>query len=110
MKYIYCPHYGGLKESMEEAREFDSKDEMFEHIFNRYKSWRELTSVYMVDTDICEDTRVGWKDKTMICGECMDGSHFVIGWCATDYDKSVWEKNKKNYPIWEKNKNNYYHL
>lgn len=102
---IYRPHKGGLAESLAEAREFETEEEMKRHIYEHHKTfYRELgyeNAPFEVD-DIeidwerpIEDERIGWHDSMYVCAKRYGGRDYIkefgasqcIGMCATDYEK-----------------------
>ena len=94
---IYRPHRGGLRESMAEAREFESVEAMKEYIVQQHTD-EELGKAFDIDDIVIGtiqgyDYRIGWKDERMVCTKryyfenYMDkyGATQCIGVCSTDY-------------------------
>lgn len=94
---IYRPHRGGLRESMAEAREFESVEAMKEHIVRQHTD-EELGPAFdandiMIDDDPVIDRRVGWYDSNYVLAKRYYNDDYVakygfpqcIGHCATDY-------------------------
>lgn len=94
---IYRPHRGGLRESMAEAREFESVEAMKKYIVeqNTIPEWGRPFSVKDIVVRKSEgaDERVGWKNVRRVCIKRyyvqdyieLFGAPQCIGHCATDY-------------------------
>lgn len=94
---IYRPHRGGLRESMAEAREFESVKAMKKYIVQRHTD-EELGPAFSIDDIVldgerCHDVRVGWWKGYLVCTKRyysedymkLYGTAQCIGYCATDY-------------------------
>lgn len=91
---IYRPQRGTLEEAMKEAKEFETEDEMKDHIV---KVWDGLVKKEdIVITRIpFEDVRIGWKDCRFVCINKLGDEDYIkeygcpqcIGYCATDYEQ-----------------------
>lgn len=101
---IYRPHRGGLKEALEEAKEFESIEEMKQHIYEHFKFvYSDLgygmepfgIDDIVIAEETADDKRCGWHDTRHVCikrllkEDFMEkyGSPQCIGHCATDYEK-----------------------
>lgn len=91
---IYRPHRGGLKEAMEEAREFSSREEMLawivaEHTNPEFGPAFSLEDL-VIDSETRNDTRIGWHDTRYVSTRRYYGKVYdppaPIGFCAEDYD------------------------
>lgn len=96
---IYRPHRGGLRESMEEAREFESEDQMKEYIveLHTYDALGGpafgIKDIVIGPKGINPDFRVGWNDVRNVCVKkyfnedymIQYGTPQCIGYCSTDY-------------------------
>ena len=90
----YRPHRGGLAEAMAEAKEFDTIEEMKEHVWHTWNDWVVNRQCELFDIDdivigdiIGDDDRIGWKNVRHICvrrfGDQMFFEHpQCIGWCG----------------------------
>ena len=97
---IYRPHRGGLAESLSKAKEFETEEEMKQHIIEHYKNLLpglvpfEIDDIVIGGEDV-DDDRCGWHDTRCVCikrlvdEDYMDkyGCPQCIGMCATDYEK-----------------------
>lgn len=97
---IYRPHRGGLKESLAEAKEFESIEEMKAYIV---KDWAEMyanigfpcapfeADDIVLGEESKDDSRCGWHDTRYVCVKRMGKEIYscpqCIGHCATDYEK-----------------------
>lgn len=100
---IYRPHRGGLAEAMQEAKEFNTEEEMKQYIYEEYWGYfKSLGYSYapfgIEDIVINKDTtgnddRIGWRDSTYVCVKRYGDENYMdkygypqcIGMCATDY-------------------------
>lgn len=91
---IYRPHRGGLAESMAEAREFITKEAMFDYIVEMHNE-QERGPAFMpkdlviVKQSAVDDSRTGWHDTMYVCTKRYFGEVYhhpqCVGMCATDY-------------------------
>lgn len=91
---IYRPHRGGLLESMAEAREFETWDELKAYLVKCYED-EELGKPFDVEDVVIgevlgvPDHRIGWNDTRYVCITHYFNERYVlpypIGHCATDY-------------------------
>lgn len=94
---IYRPHRGGLAEAMAEAMEFETIQEMKEHIVKEHTD-EEMGPAFCIDDivlgeETVNDHRNGWKDTRYVCVKRYYSDNFIencgfaqcIGMCATDY-------------------------
>jgi hypothetical protein len=74
----YRDHRGGLSESMETAREFETMDQVREHVAESlYPFYVDVTKENFHSEFYCEeDRRIGWKP---VCLVTIDGFG-VVGW------------------------------
>ena len=102
---IFTPHRGSLGDAMEEAQEFNSEQEMKEHIVADWsKHWEgplfTVDDVVIRGEPIC-DERIGWQDTRMVCVKRIGDEDFLkeygcpqcIGYCATIYDTQKYHPN-----------------
>ena len=99
---IYRPHRGGLKEAMAEAKEFQTEEEMKQHIYEHHKSYFlemgypdapfEIDDIVIDKEDTHEDERIGWHDTMYVCVKRYGNEAYdcpqCIGMCATDYERT----------------------
>lgn len=103
---IYRPHRGGLKESLSEAREFKTIEEMKMYIYEDWKDFHkkigykyapfEIDDI-VIDKEYFDDKRCGWHDSRHVCTKRMGKENYMelcgcpqcIGICATDYENST---------------------
>lgn len=94
---IYRPHRGGLRESMAEAREFESVEAMKEYIVQQHMD-EELGQALSVDDVVLgaekfHDERIGWWKGYLVCTKRyysedymkLYGTAQYIGYCSTNY-------------------------
>lgn len=90
---IYRPHRGGLAESMAEAREFESVEDMKEYIVQQHTD-EELGPAFSADDIVFgvlqgTDSRIGWHNQQYVYTRRYYGEHYpdglVIGMCSYDY-------------------------
>lgn len=97
---IFRPHRGTLGDSLAEAKEFNSVDEMKQYILD---DWQEHFNIIgliteqfslddiVIDGESVDDDRCGWHDCRYVCikrlGKEIYDSPQCVGTCATDYDK-----------------------
>jgi phosphate uptake regulator len=101
---IYRPHRGGLRESLELAKEFKTEEEMKQFIYESYKKLLDdntvLTPFDIEDIVIkydekTDDNRCGWHDTMYVCVKRFYNQDYIkeygcpqcIGMCATNYEK-----------------------
>jgi hypothetical protein len=74
----YRDHRGGLSESMETAREFETMDQVREHVAKSlYPFYVDVTKENFHSKFYCdEDKRIGWSP---VCLVTIDGFG-VVGW------------------------------
>lgn len=103
---IYAPHRGGLKEAMAEAREFETKEEMKQYIYEEHKAYFldlgypnapfEIEDIVIKAETAYRDERIGWNDSTYVCVKRYGNEDYIkkygtpqcIGTCATDYRRT----------------------
>lgn len=90
----YRPHKGGLHESMAEAREFRSVDEMKDYIYDQWNGGLEKEFFSREDIVIGEpmgnDDRISWKNVRHICVKRFGNEDYMekygtpqcIAWCG----------------------------
>lgn len=83
---------------MSEAREFESMEDMKEHIVSGWKEMMDGRTPFTVDDivigeETMNDSRNGWSDTRNVCIKRYMDEHFshpaCIGWCATEYNKNT---------------------
>lgn len=92
---IYRPHRGGLKEAMEEVKEFSSREEMLVYIVESHtdSEWGPAFTAedLVIGEEVRDDPRIGWHDTRYVCTKSYHGKVYdppvPIGHCATDYEK-----------------------
>ena len=113
---IYRPHRGRLAESLAEAKEFETEEEMKYHIMRQYRDYAggmlkmehnyidvnprdipryidnplfDLEDI-VIGNDVSDDERCGWHDTRYVCVKRMGKDIYdcpqCIGMCATDYE------------------------
>ena len=90
---IYRPHRGALVDSMAEAKEFESEEEMKRYIVEESEGIWGKPAFSVDNISIMEnsyvDERIGWKDVRYVCvSRYLDEIYDVpqcIGMCATNY-------------------------
>lgn len=104
MSVIYRPHRGSLSESMKEAVEFDTFQDLQKYIIKYMEQIIKLRECEIVSGGHpVSDDRIGWKDSDYLCIDgfdkvkdkegyelCFGGRyeyHQCIGMFATDYMK-----------------------
>lgn len=101
---IYRPHKGSLQESLEQAKEFETVEEMKMYIVEDWSEYYRSIGFknqpfgiddIVVDEETCDDDRCGWHDCRYVCVKRMGNEVYktpqCIGMCATDYDKRTIE-------------------
>ncbi|MCI8795364.1 MAG: hypothetical protein HFG89_00720 [Dorea sp.] len=103
---IYRPHRGGLKESLAEAREFETTEQMKAYIYEDWKEFYEKIAHksapfeiddIVIDEKSVDDERCGWHDSRHVCVKRMGKENYMelygcpqcIGMCAADYENST---------------------
>lgn len=78
---IYRPHRGSLADAMEEARTFNSFDEIKEYVANK---WNNLCGYQTLDSDNIvldeeshDDDRIGWKDVHYLCVKKIGNEDYI---------------------------------
>lgn len=100
---IYRPHRNGLAESLAEAKEFETEEEMKEYIFNYHKNFFnsigrddapfDIGDIVIDKSNSYKDDRCGWNDTMYVCVKRYGKDIFMekygtpqcIGVCATNY-------------------------
>lgn len=86
----YRPHRGTLADAMSEEREFNTLDEMYEHIANVWNSW-SIVELFtkedlIVSDDFGKDSRIDWKETRYVCTKRMGHTVYddpqCIGMCS----------------------------
>lgn len=102
---IYRPHRGGLAEAMAEAKEFQTEEEMKQHICKHHKAYFldlgypnapfEIEDIVIDKDNPHEDNRIGWNDAMYVYVKRYGNENYIkkygtpqyIGMCATDYER-----------------------
>ena len=90
-RIIYRPHRGSLKDAMQEARVFQSVEEMKAHVAAEWERGNGLRMFepedVVISGEAMPDPRNGWKDTRYVCVKRMGKEVFdfpaCIGMCAT---------------------------
>ena len=88
---IFRPQRGALMESMKEAAEFDSVDDMIAAIVRKLNSCPQSIGVSPNELTVeqgpenHDDLRIGWRNCKYVYFN-RDGDKYVIGYCSDDYD------------------------
>ena len=99
---IYRPHRGGLAESLAEAKEFETFEDMKQYIYQtEWDTFRdlglpapfEIEDIFINEDDTINDPRCGWHDTMHVCVKRFGDEDYMkeygtpqcIGMCATDY-------------------------
>ena len=100
---IFRPHRKLLDEAMAEAKEFNTVEEMKEHIVKLWhEGWGGYKELFTVDDIVINeesavnDERIGWEDSMYVCVKRMGDEDYMkkygtpqcIGMCATKYRKT----------------------
>lgn len=91
---IYRPHRGRLHDAMAEAKEFDSIEDMKNHIVEDWRGYVSFEDIVLSD-EVHEDNRVGWHDVHYVCTKRMGDRDYIaiyncpqcIGMCSENYEK-----------------------
>lgn len=92
---IFRPHRGGFAESMEEAKEFTTKEAMFDYIVELHTD-PDCGPAFMpkdlvIDFRTVDDQRNGWHDTRYVCTKRYFGESYkhpqCVGMCSENYDK-----------------------
>lgn len=92
---IYRPHRGGFAEAMALAKEFESIEEMKEHIVQEHTD-EDIGPAFGIEDialgkESVNDSRNGWRDTRYVCVKRYFNEIYpipqCIGMCATDYDR-----------------------
>ena len=91
---IYRPHRGGFAESMAEAKEFPTREAMFDHIVEMHTDPDRGSAFSVDDLSIedrkADDPRNGWHDTRYVCTKRYFGETYnhpqCVGMCAENYD------------------------
>ena len=87
----YRPHRAMLDEAMEEAREFNTIDEMKDHVYQSWNSEDSFPGCFDRDDIVIgeilgDDDRIGWKNVRHVCIKRMGKEKYsipqCIGWCG----------------------------
>ena len=90
----YRPHRGGMSEAMEEAKEFDSIDDVKVYVYQQHKELHGKAPFGLDDIVIGEavgdDSRIGWKNVRQVCVKRYFADDYMakygcaqcIGWCG----------------------------
>ena len=99
---IFRPHRRLLDEAMAEAKEFNTVEEMKQHIVELWHTgWGGPKELFTVDDIVIDeksavnDTRIAWEDSMYVCVKRMGNDDYIkkygvpqcIGMCATKYKK-----------------------
>lgn len=92
--YIYRPHRSLLIDSLAEAKEFNTKEEMFKYIVDSYSRPGETPPFGVKDLVIDKmstyDDRIEWYDSRYVCIRRFYNEYYTtphcIGMCATKYE------------------------
>lgn len=102
---IYRPHRGGLAESMQEAKEFETEEEMKQYIYEEHKRYFieigfnsapfDIKDIVISEDMENNDSRTGWHDAMLVCVKRYGNEDYMkkygapqcIGMCARDYER-----------------------
>lgn len=80
----FRPHKGGLIEAMKEYKEFDTIDEMKNHVVQYYDGMVKFEDI-VIGEIMGEDERIGWKAYRHICTKAFGNQKYecpqCIAWC-----------------------------
>lgn len=96
---IYRPHRGGLAESMQERKEFQTEEEMKQYIYEQHKRYFaeiefntapfEIEDIVIKEDTAINDSRTGWHDTIYVCVKRYGADKYdipqCIGMCARNY-------------------------
>ena len=99
---IYRPHRGTLENSLKEANEFETEEEMKQYIYEYYKNLLPgitalQTDDIVIDEEVVDDDRCGWHDTRDVCVKRLWEEDYMekygcpqcIGFCATNYENQA---------------------
>lgn len=113
MSWIFREHRGGLVESMETAKEFETKDDMLQYIYQIHKDYANslgyqetffnIEDIVIDEKNLIYDERCGWNTMYVCVKRYGEddyiekyGSAQCIGKCSNEYDKSKYKEWSKN--------------
>lgn len=76
-KWLFREHRGGLKESMETCKTFNSLLEVIQYAFKKATNGRTIMSDIEIHFYSDGDVRIGWSPVYIVCGK-----NEVIGFCT----------------------------
>ena len=94
--YIYRPHRELLADSLKDAKEFNTKEDMFLYIANTQGSFGNFEKFnlfgvedFVIGSSSVSDSRTGWLDTRYVCtkryGDVYYDTPQCVGMCATQY-------------------------
>jgi hypothetical protein len=88
--YIFRPHRSLLADAMAEAKEFNTKEEMFEYIIKNHSQNLFDINDLVIDERSFPDDRINWHDTHYVCSKRFGDKKYetpqCIGMCATQYE------------------------
>lgn len=88
--YIFRPHRYFLADAMAEAKEFNTKEEMFAYIIEHHSHNQFDISDLVIGKLVFPDDRVNWHDTRHVCTKRFGNKKYetpqCIGMCATKYE------------------------
>lgn len=102
---IYRPHRGGLAEAMQEAKEFQTEDEMKQYIYEEHKRYFseigfnsapfDVEDIVIKEDTAIKNSRTGWNDTMYVCVKRYGNEDYMekygapqcTGMCARNYEK-----------------------
>lgn len=97
---IYRPQRGSLSDTLKDASEFQTEEEMKQSIYEEWSNYYleigyknspfEIDDI-VIGSETFDDERCGWHDARYVCvkrmGEEVYETPQCIGMCATDYGR-----------------------
>ena len=86
----YRPHRGILSESMDEAKEFDTIDHMYDFILSDWNTGHKIfdREDLSVSEDFGRDERINWKEYRYVCTKRIGENKYdipqCIGYCSIE--------------------------
>lgn len=86
----YRPHRGILSESMDEAKEFDTIDHMYDFILSDWNTGHKIfdREDLSVLEDFGRDERINWKEYRYVCTKRIGKDKYdipqCIGYCSIE--------------------------
>lgn len=86
----YRPHKGSLSESINEEREFDTVDQMYDFILSDWNTGHKFfdRGDLSISKDFGRDKRINWKECRYVCTKRIGKDKYdipqCIGYCSIE--------------------------